>query len=254
MIESFLPADISISASLALIFLSAATSFLTAAAGIGGGIILLAVMAALVPATAVIPVHGAVQIGSNAGRTAIMLPNVEWSILLPFIGGTVVGAGLGGLTAVQMSPGMLETGLACFILWSVWGKVAIPHGRAMAIGTGMVSSFLTMFFGATGMFISAMVKTLRLGRLEHVATHSACMTVQHLVKVAVFGLLGFAYGPYLGLILAMVLSGFVGTLCGKLFLVKLNDRLFHKFLSVILTVLSFRLLYEGVMLLWGASS
>ena len=61
-----------------------------------------------------------------------------------------------------------------------------------------------MFFGATGTFISAMVKTLRLGRLEHVATHSACMVAQHLIKVVAFGLLGFAYGPYLPLIVGMV--------------------------------------------------
>lgn len=254
MIESLLPTDISCSSMLALVFVSAATSFLTAAAGIGGGIVLLAVMAVLVPAPAVIPVHGAVQIGSNAGRTAIMMPDVQWSILLPFVAGTVFGAGLGGLTAVQLSPGILKTGLAGFILWSVWGKVSFPSGRAVIVGTGVVSSFLTMFFGATGTFVSAMVKTLKLGRLEHVATHSACMVVQHVIKVLVFGLLGFSYGPYLVLIFAMVLSGFLGTLSGKRFLVRMNDKIFHRVLSIILTLLAFRLLYEGVMLLWKSAT
>ena len=249
MIESLLPADITLSTSLILILVSAATSFLTAAAGIGGGIVLLAVMAVLVPAPAIIPVHGAVQIGSNTGRTAIMLPHVEWSILIPFVAGAVLGAGLGGLTAVQLSPGVLKTGLACFILWSVWGKISFSPGRALTIGTGIVSSFLTMFFGATGMFVSAMVKTLKLGRLEHVATHSACMVIQHVIKVMVFGLLGFGYGPYAGLIAAMVLSGFAGTLIGKRFLVKMDDKLFHKVLSLILNLLALRLLYEGVTLM-----
>ena len=250
MFEYIAPPDIALSASIALVFISAATSFLTAAAGIGGGIVLLAVMAVLVPASVVIPIHGAVQIGSNAGRTALMLPHVERSILLPFVFGTILGAALGGLTAVQLPPGFLKTGLACFILWSVWGRPCGAPGRLAIIGTGLVSSFLTMFFGATGTFVSAMVKTLKLGRMEHVATHSACMVVQHFVKVVVFGLLGFAFAPYLGLIVAMVISGFIGTVLGKRFLLKMNDQNFHRILSWVLTLLAIRLLYEGVLLLW----
>ena len=245
-----MPPDISMSATLALVLISSATSFLTAAAGIGGGIVLLAAMALLVPAAVIIPIHGAVQIGSNAGRTALMLPHVERSILLPFIFGSVFGAALGGLTVVQLSPGVLKTGLACFILWSVWGRPIGLQGRLVTVGTGMVSSFLTMFFGATGTFVSAMVKTLKLGRMEHVATHAACMVAQHLIKVIVFGLLGFAFSPYLGLIIAMVVSGFIGTLVGKHFLKKLNDKIFHRILALILSLLAIRLLVEGIVLLW----
>src|SRR3546814_8065201 len=72
-----------------------------------------------------------------------------------------------------------------------------------------------MFFGATGTFVSAMVKSMRFGRLEHVATHSACMVAQHFIKVVAFGLLGFNYGPYAGLVVAMIASGFVGTVVGQ---------------------------------------
>ena len=93
-----------------------------------------------------------------------------------------------------------------------------------------------------------MVKTLKLDRLAHVATHSACMVAQHLIKVLAFGLLGFAYGPYAGLTAAMIASGFLGTVLGKRVLVKMKDRTFHRVLSVVLTLLALRLLYEGVTL------
>lgn len=249
MLEFFVPPEISLTASLSLVLVSAATSFLTAAAGIGGGIVLISIMAVLVPATVIIPIHGAVQIGSNLGRTAIMLPHVERSILLPFLFGTILGATLGGLTAVQLPPGILKIGLAFFILWTVWGRSIGASGKLATIGTGMVSSFLTMFFGATGTFVSAMVKTLKLGRMEHVATHSACMVAQHVVKVVVFGLLGFSFAPYLGLICAMVASGFIGTLLGKRFLLKTSDNKFHQVLSLLLSLLAVRLMYEGWTLL-----
>ncbi len=244
-----MPPDIALGASLTLILVSAATSFLTAAAGIGGGIVLLSIMAILVPAPVIIPLHGAVQIGSNFGRTALMLPYIERSIMVPFVFGTIIGAALGGMTAVQLPPGILKIGLACFILWSVWGRAIGAPGQLAIIGTGLVSSFLTMFFGATGTFVSAMIKTLKLGRMEHVATHSACMVAQHAIKVVVFALLGFSFAPYLGLIVAMVMSGFIGTLIGKKFLLKTSDNKFHRILSFVLTLLAIRLLYEGWLLL-----
>jgi len=249
MIEWLIPADVGLSASLFLIALSAATSFITAAAGIGGGIIMIAVMAVTMPAQALIPVHGVVQIGSNAGRAAILIRGVEWKIMVPFCIGSLIGAAIGGVTAVQLPPSILNIGLAFFILWSVWGPAVTAPGRFKVIATGIFSSFLTMFFGATGTFVSAMVKSLRLGRLEHVATHSACMVAQHFIKVIAFGLLGFNYGPYAGFIVAMVISGFIGTVIGKRVLVKMNDQTFHRVLAVLLSILALRLLYEGVMLL-----
>src|SRR3546814_1656769 len=128
------------------------------------------------------------------------------------------------MTVVELDPAVLNIGLACFILYSVWAPPVAAPGRFKVVATGAFSSFLTMFFGATGTFVSAMVKSMRLGRLEHVATHAACMLAQHSIKVVAFGLLGFNYGPYAGLVVAMIASGFLGTLVGKHVLVKMNDR------------------------------
>ncbi len=247
--ETLFSGDIDMVAGLALVAISAATSFLTAAAGIGGGVVLLAAMAVLMPAQALIPVHGLVQLGSNAGRTLIMLRAVKTTVLLPFVAGSLVGVAIGGLTVLQLPPAVLKIGLAGFVLWSAWGRPFAAAGRFAIALTGAFSSFLTMFFGATGTFVSAMVKTLQLGRLEHVATHSACMVAQHLIKVAAFGLLGFAYGPYLPLILAMIASGFLGTVLGKRLLLKQEDGSFHLVLSVVLTLLALRLLYDGAAIL-----
>ena len=249
MVEWLVPADVGLTASVFLILFSAFTSFVTAAAGIGGGIMMIAVMAVLMPATALIPVHGVVQIGSNAGRAGIMIGGVQWRVLGLFCIGSLIGATIGGLTAVQLPPAILNIGLAFFILYSVWAPPVTAPGRFKVIVTGVFSSFLTMFFGATGSFVSAMVKSMKLGRLEHVATHSAAMVAQHFIKVIAFGLLGFNYAPWAGLIVAMILSGFLGTVIGKHVLVRMNDQVFHRVLAVILSVLALRLAYEGIVLL-----
>lgn len=49
-----------------MILASFFTSAITAAMGIGGGVVLMAIMAVFLPVSALVPVHGIVQMASNA--------------------------------------------------------------------------------------------------------------------------------------------------------------------------------------------
>ena len=164
-----------------LVMASLVTSFITAAFGIGGGVVLLVFLALVLPPAALIPVHGIVQLGSNAGRACIMLKEVLWRPMLPFVVGVMIGAGLGGVVVVQLPPWAVQLALGIFILWVVFTKLPAIKQRYILLG-GILSSFLTMFFGATGNFIAAMVKSMNLDPVPHVATHSLMMTFQLLQK------------------------------------------------------------------------
>ena len=63
-----------------LVVASSFTSALTAAFGLGGGIAMLALMGLFVPVAALIPVHGAVQLGSNTGRAWHQRANVRMDV------------------------------------------------------------------------------------------------------------------------------------------------------------------------------
>ena len=227
-----------------LVAASFATSFLTAAFGIGGGGVLLAVLASLLPPAALIPVHGLVQLGSNAGRAAIMFRHRDQGVLLAFTAGALVGVALGGSVVVRLPPDILRIGVGLFILWSV---LAVPPAfmRRSAAIAGAFSSFLTMFFGGTGPFVAAYVKTMGFDRLTHVATHALLMTVQHLLKTIAFGFLGFAFGQWLPLIGAMIASGFLGTVAGRQVLARIDEKRFKLVLNAILIVLALRLIWAG---------
>ena len=140
-----------------LVAASLVTSFITAAFGIGGGVVLLAFLALVLPPVALIPVHGVVQLGSNGGRVAIMSKHVVWRPILPFVVGALIGAAIGGLVVVQLPSWLIQLALGIFIIWAVFAKLPAIQQRYILMG-GAVSSFLTMFFGATGNFIAAMVK------------------------------------------------------------------------------------------------
>ena len=245
MLSSLMPEGLSAAIGLALVALSFFTSLMTAAFGIGGGIALLSVMALLLPAPAIIPVHGVVQLGSNGGRCLMLREHVLSHTLLPFAAGGAVGALAGGAVAVALPAAAIQAGVGGFVLWSLYlpmpsfGRLAMPMG-------GLVSSALTMFFGGTGPFVASLVKLMKPSRQEQVATHAALMTIQHGLKVVVFGLFGFAFGSYAPLVVAMIAAGFAGTLAGGRILMKIEDRTFHFAFTAILTVLALRLVWSGV--------
>ncbi len=242
---SLLPAAMPLLDAGLLVSASLATSFISAAFGIGGGFTLIALLALLLPPAALIPIHGIVQLGSNAGRVGIMLKEVVWRPVLPFLIGTVIGASLGAMVVVQLPQWAVQLALGVFIIWAVFAKLPSIQQRYVLLG-GVVSSFLTMFFGATGNFIAAMVKSMNLDPVPHVATHSLMMTFQHFVKVLIFGLIGFQFGPYMFLIIGMLISGFIGTVIGSQFLTKAGGHYFKPVLNTILFLAAARLIWAGV--------
>lgn len=231
---------------LALAGASFGTSFVTAAFGLGGGVLMLGVLALVLPPTVVIPVHAAVQLGSNAGRVALMRRDMRLDLVRPFVAGSAIGAAAGGLVAVQLPPALWQTALGLFIIWSAWARLPTLAKPGAMLTTGVVSTFLSMFFGATGPMVAAVLKPQALDRLAHVATHAACMTCQHLLKAVAFGFVGFAFGGFLPLLALMVGAGFLGTWVGRQVLARRGNDRFHVVLSVILTALGLRLLWLGL--------
>ncbi|SDE87868.1 Uncharacterized membrane protein YfcA [Paracoccus isoporae] len=228
-----------------LLAVSFAASFITVAFGIGGGGILLAAMATLVPPAALIPTHGVIQIGSNLGRVMLTFRHIFWPALPGFAAGSVIGAAIGGSVAVNLPPEWVQLGVGGFILWSVLGRA--PRAvRDWPLTVGVISSVLTMFFGASGLFVAVFTKAQTLPRHAHVATHAALMTLQHAIKTVTFGMLGFAFAGWLPFLAAMIVAGFAGTLAGKTLLNRIDDRRFKLALDVILILLSLRLTYAGM--------
>ena len=108
-----------------LIFASMATSFITSAFGIGGGAVLLGLLAVKLPPVALLPIHGIVQIGSNLGRTIIFFKDIKKDTLIPFTVGTFIGSIIGGSVFIQIDAWLLQLSISLFILWSVFGKIPI---------------------------------------------------------------------------------------------------------------------------------
>ncbi|MBP0616212.1 TSUP family transporter [Jiella mangrovi] len=251
MLSSLLPADLSLADALLLVLVSGFTSALTAAFALGGGITLLAVMSLFLPVPVLVPVHGIVQLASNAGRVLVQRRAVAWRVIPAFLLGAVVGAALGANFVVALPEAFLDIALGGFILVVTFARLpkfaAIgPLGLAAA---GGVTTLLSMFFGATGPLNVALFSKVFDDRQTLVATLAAMTGTQHALKAFAFFALGVALGDYGVLMLLMIASGFVGTIAGTHLLKRVNEALFRVVLKVILAVLAFDLLRRGLMAL-----
>ncbi|TDH37882.1 sulfite exporter TauE/SafE family protein [Pseudohoeflea suaedae] len=231
-----------------LVLASFFTSALTASAGVGGGLALLGLMTYIVPITALIPVHGVVQLGSNAGRSFLMRAHIAWACLLAFLVGAVPGAVLGRFAVGVLPETAMQTLLGVFILVLTW--VRLPKmegisGKGFAV-TGFITTAMTMVFGATGPFNAVVLSKAFADRLTLVATMASVMTAQHLVKIVVFAIAGFAFADWAPLLIAMMATGFAGTWAGRHLLVKMSEERFRLVFNIGLSLLALDLIRRSL--------
>ncbi len=243
------PADLPVWAVLALIATACLTSAMTAALGIGGGVLLLAIMSMLLPAAAIIPLHGLVQLGSNANRAAFTAKHIRWQTLYWFAPGVVLGALLASALLVELPPALLQLSIASFILVLCWVPAisAVTTGAVGTFEASALSAFLSHFVGATGPLVAAFIKQQQQGqRQATVATFAAAMTLQHAPKALVYSLAGFVFYDWLGLALLMIIAGVVGTKLGLGVLSQTSDRRFALIFNWLLTALALRLIWQAL--------
>ncbi|THT96421.1 sulfite exporter TauE/SafE family protein [Lampropedia puyangensis] len=248
----WMPADMSAGFFVLLVVASFFTSALTGAFGLGGGLLMLVVMSMALPMATVVPLHGIVQLGSNTSRSIIQRKHIDKALVAWFAIGAVLGVLAGGAVAVSIPDSFLKITLALFIAWSVFGRKSRfeVFSKSLLIGGGFFTSMAGMLVGATGPIVAALLASGQLAKHTLVATHAACMVVQHGLKILVFGGLGFAFGPWALLLVLMVASGFLGTVVGARLLDNLPERYFRTGFKLVMGLACAQLLYSAAQALW----
>ncbi len=213
--------------------------------GAGGGPVLLALMAMVLPPAILIPVHTVVQLGVGSSRTFFLRGYILWPTLLPFIAGSVVGAAAGAPLFVSLPGPALQAIVGGFILLIAWmpefGRIGPEKGRFVLLG--LVATFLGMFVSSTGSLIAPFVASISPDRRNYAATTATLMAMAHIIKLVAFGLMGFAIGAYLPLMGAMIGTAALGNWIGRRVLVRMPEHVFRTVLKTLLTLLALRLLW-----------
>ena len=227
-----------------------ATSILSAVVGMAGGITLLAVMLLFLEPLAAIPLHGVIQLVSNSSRAAIQRRHVDVGILLRYSALLVPMGWVGIHLANALPAAAMRVMIGIFVLVATWfpGWLLLgthpeetnPSRRFLVLG-GVVG-VLNMTIGATGPLIAPFFLNLGLDRRALVGTKAACQSLGHLVKIALFGVAGFAFGPHLALLVTAGACVVAGTWLGSRILERVSERLFRRLYVGVLTAIALRLL------------
>ncbi len=236
-------------ADLFLIFMAFISATLTAVIGLGGGMLLLAVMPVSLPSLAVVPVHGVVQLSSNASRSLFGGREVAWALLPPFVVGVAIGGLLGSRVVLAVPPDYLPIPLGCFILLMTWlpklkEQFKLP-GKFVSLG--IAQGLLTLFVGATGPLNMPVLLRHGLSGGQAVATHALLMTIVHAVKVLTFGLLGFAFTAYLPLMIGMIVAVTAGSWVGTKLRNRVPEELLKQVLKWLITLFAVKMLLPALL-------
>lgn len=228
-----------------LILIAGISSGITAVTGIGGGMMLIAIMPGFLPAAAIVPVHAMVQLFANSSRALFGWRFLRWEFVLAFIGGSLLGGAIAASVTREINLEYTPLFIAAYILFIVWGPTPKfrkpPPGEFVIIGA--VQTGLSMLVGATGPMSQAALMARGLKRDALVVSGALMTTFTHLTKVLLFALLGFAFVEYWQLIAGMSVAVILGALIGTRIRYQVPEALFRRILKWALTLLAIRMIY-----------
>lgn len=221
------------------------TSVISATLGVAGGILLLSLMTPFFAPTALIPIHGAVQLASNLTRVTLLVKHASRPLITQFTLGTLIGSLVGSQVVVALPENIFSFIIGAFTLAVTW-LPPLPGGKRfrgkwLLIGSGI--SFLTLFIGAVGPLLAPLILREKLTKYEIIATTAGCQAIQHLAKVLVFGAVGFDYLVHARLLILMIAAVFVGTYFGKILLGKIPEEKFRAVVKALISILAARMIW-----------
>lgn len=215
--------------------------------GMGGGLLLLAVMSQYFPQPILIPLHGLLQFASNISRASLNWREIDGRIVGQFAGGALLGTIVGSNIQITIPQPIYQIALGLFILAATFlPRLQIQRNvRGKWVIVGGAATFVGLFFGATGPLIAPFYLNENLRRHRLVASKAACQVSLHLGKLAVYFGLGFSLGPYWNVVVPMLGMVIFGSLCGKWILDRVPDKYFLLLFKILVALLSARLIYLG---------
>ena len=237
------------------------TSSISAVIGMGGGIILLGIMALIIPdGYIVIALHGIIQFISNLTRSYVFRYHIRKEIIRQYLPGAILGLSLSSLiililihvleveSAKEIKIDFLKPLIGIFILWFLF--VRRPKAKDKEthfFGVGMVSGLTTVFIGATGPLIAPFFLKGKLSKENIIANKAVCQAISHFGKIPLFiYLFQFNYFAEISILIPLIISVFIGTYFGKQILGFIPEKIFRLLFRGTLAIIAVKLVGDQI--------
>ena len=235
------------------------TSSISAVLGMGGGIILLGIMAIIIPeGYAVVALHGIIQLVSNFTRSFVFRQHVKKDIIRQYLPGAILGLSLSSLiifflitifqveSAKEIKIDFLKPLIGFFILWFLFGRrPKLKDDHPNFFGVGFVSGITTVFIGATGPLIAPFFLKGKLAKETIIANKAVCQAISHSGKIPFFiYFFQFDYFAEMKILIPLIIAVFIGTNFGKKILAFIPERVFQFLFRAALTIIAVKLIVD----------
>lgn len=220
------------------------TSTIAGVVGLGGGMILIAILPSFLPVNALIPVHGLTQMSSNFSRALFGYKDVQFEVIPKFILGSLVGIALISSIIYYISLEYVPLFIGVYILLSLWSKKfneKIKRFESYFL-IGFFQTGLSLVVGATGPLTMTLLYKDFDDKNKVVATAAALMGITHIFKVFVFIFFGFAFFDYIGILICMIIGAVLGSYAGTKLRDKIDGKKFRNILKVLLSLLAIKVI------------
>jgi uncharacterized membrane protein YfcA len=231
-----------------LVFFSFFTSALSAATGMGGGVLLFTVMSLYFPIPVIIPIHGVIQFFNNYLTLTFLRAHLKRSLMVPFLMGSVPGIILAAFfvrTIIKTdTPQIIILGL---ILYSLFRPKKLPDlelKHKNFIWVGFITGFLGIIAGAIDPVLAPFFVRKDLTKEEVIANKAAMQAIVHFSKIPVFLFLGFNYVPFLTFCLLTNVACYFGTRFGIAMLQRMSEQVFLRVFKFALAATGLRMAYK----------
>ncbi|WP_320033463.1 sulfite exporter TauE/SafE family protein [Halarcobacter sp.] len=218
------------------------TSTVAGVIGLGGGMILIAVLPSFLPLNALVPVHGLTQLSSNLSRAYFGYKDIKIEVIPKFLLGSLIGISIFATILYFISLEYVPLFIGLYILLSLWSNKfneKIKKYESYVL-IGFFQTGLSIVVGATGPMATALLIKDYNDKDTVVATAAALMSITHLLKVFAFMFFGFVFFDYLGILIAMIIGAISGSYMGTKIRDKIDGKKFLIFLKIFLSILAIK--------------
>ena len=240
-----------------LILAAFITSSISAVLGMGGGIILLGIMAIIIPeGYKVIALHGMVQLFSNSTRTYVFRQYIKKNLIKQFFSGALIGVLLSIIiiimlinyfnvgSANEIKVEVLKPFIGFFIVWYLFLKGPKKERKINSfIPVGLIAGLSSIFIGAVGPLIAPFFLRKDLNKEHIIANKAASQMITHFTKIPLFiYFFNMNYKSELNVLLPLIIAVYLGTNFGKRILSFIPEKLFKKLFKITLFIIAIRLI------------
>jgi len=234
---------------LAIVLMGCFLGFLmSATTGVGGGLVMLPLLAWIVPAGVAVALATPVMLVNNVGKLVLLRGSLDRVFLRRTMLGAVPGAIAGSLLLGVVPDAVVRRGIGLFLIGyvavSLFARDYVPRvGRLGAVGWGAITGLVSGLIGAGGPTSAASMRGYGLTRQQLVATGAAISVAMQLVKLPVFAAIGLIRTRDLPLALALCATALAAAYAGRALLARMEAATFERVLLLALFAL-------GLLMAW----